>query len=395
MKQSTRFPNPHHLKLEDKDSGQKALPTGQILVGDAVERLRQLPSRSVNTVITSPPYFRLRNYQAEGQLGAEETVQQWVEGLLAVMEELARVLRDDGTVWLNLGDTYSRHLLHGAPPKSLVLAPERLLLALNQAGWSCRNKIVWAKPNPMPASVRDRLTTTWEPLYLLTRSRSYFFDLDAIRVPARSDPPSAKRKYRHEDAARRNKLEKPGWAGPNAGSNSGLAAMKARGASTHLLGKNPGDVWEVATAAFHGPHFATSPAELVERPLLSGCPERVCSICSTPWRRAHLVRRLGEVAVAGVLRKSCSCPDRAWSPGIVLDPFFGAGTVGLVAEQLGRRWVGIELNPEFAQLARSRISSAPVTKPRPPPCSRRGPTPKCSPTKGDNNQLKKHRTNHL
>lgn len=118
MKQSTRFPNPHHLKLEDKDSGQKALPTGQILVGDAVERLRQLPSRSVNTVITSPPYFRLRNYQAEGQLGAEETVQQWVEGLLAVMEELARVLRDDGTVWLNLGDTYSRHLLHGAPPKA-------------------------------------------------------------------------------------------------------------------------------------------------------------------------------------------------------------------------------------------------------------------------------------
>ena len=171
--------------------------------------------------------------------------------------------------------------------------------------------------------------------------------------------------------------------------------LPASGSPLDITIDSSGDVWEVATAAFHGPHFATFPAELVERPLLSGCPERVCSICSTPWRRAHLVRRLGEVAVAGVLRKSCSCPDRAWSPGIVLDPFFGAGTVGLVAEQLGRRWVGIELNPEFAQLARSRISSAPVTKPRPPPCSRRGPTPKCSPTKGDNNQLKKHRTNHL
>lgn len=118
MKQSTRFPNPHHLKLEDKDSGQKALPTGQILVGDAVERLRQLPSRSVNTVITSPPYFRLRNYQAEGQLGAEETVQQWVEGLLAVMEELARVLRDDGTVWLNL-ETPTLGIYSTAPRQKL------------------------------------------------------------------------------------------------------------------------------------------------------------------------------------------------------------------------------------------------------------------------------------
>ena len=134
--------------------------SGQILLGDALERLRELASGSVDTVVTSPPYFLLRNYGVDGQLGAEQTVAQWVAGLRAVMGEVARVLKRDGSVWLNLGDTYSRHDKHGAPPKSLLLGPERLLVGLIEDGWVVRNKLVWAKPNPMPASVRDRLSCT-------------------------------------------------------------------------------------------------------------------------------------------------------------------------------------------------------------------------------------------
>jgi DNA modification methylase len=131
--------------------------------------------------------------------------------------------------------------------------------------------------------------------------------------------------------------------------------MKARGASSHPLGKNPGDVWTIPTAAYRGAHFATFPEALVERPLLATCPERVCRACGSAWRRARIMQRLGSLAVRGELRKSCGCEERAWQPGIVLDPFMGAGTVGVVAERLHRRWVGIELNPDFAALARERI----------------------------------------
>lgn len=148
---------------------------------DALERLQELSTGSVDTVGDLASYFLLRNYGVDGQLGAEQTVAQWVSGLRAVMAEVARV-PEDGSVWLNLGDTYSRHDKHGAPPKSLLLGPERLLVGLIEDGWVVRNKLVWAKPNPMPASVRDRLSCTWEPIYLLVRSRSYFFDLDAVRV---------------------------------------------------------------------------------------------------------------------------------------------------------------------------------------------------------------------
>ncbi len=332
------------------------LPVGQVLVGDASTRLSELPPNSVDTVVTSPPYFLLRDYGVPGQIGAERTVDEWVANLVAVLEEVARVLKPTGSVWLNLGDTFSRHDRHGALPKSLVLAPERLALALITTGWRVRSKVVWAKPNPMPASVRDRLSSTWEPMLLLTRERHYFFDLDAIRIPARShlNGPSkigANTKY----AAAPN--ERPRWSGPLAGSNSGLPAMKARGASSHPLGKNPGDVWTIPTAAYRGAHFATFPEALVERPLRATCPERVCRSCGQPWRRAPVARALGMVAVLGALRKSCGCSGRRWRPGVVLDPFMGAGTVALVAERLHRQWVGVELNPRFAAMAEERAAA--------------------------------------
>ena len=333
---------------------------GRILLGDALERLQELSTGSVDTVVTSPPYFLLRNYGVDGQLGAEQTVAQWVSGLRAVMAEVARVLKEDGSVWLNLGDTYSRHDKHGAPPKSLLLGPERLLVGLIEDGWVVRNKLVWAKPSPMPASVRDRLSCTWEPIYLLVRSRSYFFDLDAVRVAPTEGTtrkkPSGKRgcAAKYEAAAG----GRPSWSGPLAGDNSGLSAMKRAGRSSHPLGKNPGDVWTQPTAAYRGAHFATFPEGLVERPLLAGCPERTCLSCGTAWRRPPLEQRLGSLAVRAVVRKSCSCAKRDWQPGLVLDPFMGAGTVGVVAERLGRRWLGIELSEEFIGLAEQRIAGA-------------------------------------
>jgi site-specific DNA-methyltransferase (adenine-specific) len=331
------------------------IPTGQILVGDALDVLRDLPTGCVDTVVTSPPYFRLRNYGVKGQIGLEESVDEWVEALRSVLHETARVLKPYGSVWLNLGDTYSRSIKHGAPPKSLVLAPERLLLALEADGWSVRNKVVWAKPNAMPSSVRDRLSSTWEPLYLLTRSPHYFFDLDAIRIPPRSAmtrPALCGTATKYGGHGTR-----PAWSGPSAGTNTGLDAMKARGVTSHPLGKNPGDVWTIPTAAYRGAHFATFPEALVERPLTATCPQRVCRSCGTAWRRAQVAPALGSLAVLGKLRKSCGCDVRTWQPGLVLDPFFGAGTVGVVAARHRRRWLGVELNEAYARQAERRIAA--------------------------------------
>ena len=308
-------------------------PRNTILIGDAAEQLAGLPAASVDTVVTSPPYFRLRDYGVRGQLGMEPTVHAWVANLRQVFAEVARVLVPTGSVFLNLGDSFSRHPKYGAQEKSLLLAPERLLLALSQDGWIVRNKLIWAKTNPLPSSVTDRFTLTYEPIYFLVRQKSYFFDLDAVREPHRTQAPA-----RH---GRRPEADRPHWAGPLASTLGGLSSGRNR----HQLGKNPGDVWQVATRGYRGGHFATFPAELIRRPILAGCPTVVCTACGQGQRQAHCT-----------LPCDCHAPARS---GLVLDPFFGTGTVGLVAQELGRDWLGIELNPRYVRMAEHRLGLVP------------------------------------
>lgn len=322
--------------------------TNEIIVGDAHSELARLPDRSVDMVLTSPPYFRLRNYGVPDQIGSESSVDGWVRHLCEVTRELHRVLVLTGTLWLNLGDTYATHLAQGAARKSLLLAPERLAMALTRDGWVLRNKIVWRKANPMPTSVRDRLACTWEAIYIFAKQPDYYFDLDAIRVPHTSQ---AGRRHRMTSAVRGREA----WRGPNAGGSRGLDAIKAEGRVGHPLGKNPGDVWTLASSNYRGSHRATFPARLVERAILAGCPEQRCIQCHAPWRRAVL-RALGGHAVRGALAPTCSCGVSS-ETGTVLDPFIGSGTTAVAAEMLGRNWLGIELNPAFVREAEQRLSN--------------------------------------
>lgn len=329
-----------------------ALGRNRLVIGDVRRVLPTLPSGSVDCVITSPPYFRLRQYGVEGQIGLEPTVEDWVAELRAVLREVGRVLKPTGSLWLNLGDSYSRAHAAGAYPKSLLLAPERLALAMIEDGWIIRSKVIWSKVNPMPSSVCDRLSCTWEVVYFAVRGPRYFFDLDAIRIPPRSRlrSPSAAAARRAGDRRR------PTWAGPLAGNNRGLDQLKAQGLSSHPLGKNPGDVWRYPTSNYRGLHHAMFPLELIRRPLRASSPERVCETCGQPWERER-TRRLGHLALIGELQPTCAC-GIAWRPGVVLDPFMGAGTVAVTAEEHGRDWIGIELSAQFAALARRRIEAA-------------------------------------
>jgi len=335
----------------------KTAPRNTVLLGDAASQLRRLPDDCVDVVITSPPYVGLRRYGAgEAEIGTETSVAAFVERLLMVTEELARVLKDSGSLWLNIADSFSRTRSWGAPRKGMLLSPERLLLGLVDQGWLVRGKIVWHKSNPMPNSVRDRFTATHEMLFHLVRSPNYFFDLDAVRIPHRSaerglTAPRGHAKAKTGPPASRAKSgTRRSFAGPLAnGDNRGLTRLQAEGRAGHARGKNPGDVWTIATAGFRGLHPAVFPERLVERPLLATCPLQVCINCGSPWRQQAL-RTLGS---------GCEC-RATWRPGLVLDPFIGAGTTGLAARRHGYDWLGIELKAAYRSLAMQRIRSAPA-----------------------------------
>ena len=321
-------------------------PRNELLLGDALQRLCSLPENSVDSIVTSPPYFRLRNYGADGQIGLEDHAEQWAEDLRELLCEIARVLVPTGTVWLNLGDSYSTHTREGAPRKSLLFGPERLALKLVEDGWIIRNKIVWAKTNTIPSSVRDRLATKHEVIYLLARQPKYFFDLDAIREPHKTG--------RTKPRAIPKRQGRPEWLGPNSDSDRGLDVLRAAGIQGHPLGKNPADFWQLAVSSYRGAHFATYPVTLAERMVMAGTPEARCTVCMAPYTRP--LRRLGAVATRLALQASCDCAA-PHEPGLVLDPFMGSGTTAIAAEKLGRDWLGIELNPEYIGLAEERIQT--------------------------------------
>lgn len=336
-----------------------------ILTGDALTVMRRLPTSSIDQVFFSPPYFRLRDYgigQAKGELGQEDTVDQWVDHLLAICAEAKRILVSTGGLWLNLGDTYSDHPRRGAARKSLLLGPERLALQLTRQGWLCRNNIVWAKANHMPSSARDKLTSAWEHLYFFTKQARYFFDLDAIRQPHISP---MRPRQDSTGPANRHDPTRPN----NPHHTSGIAALKSSGLPGHPLGKNPSDVWTIPASSGVSGHMATMPVELARRAIAAGCPETRCTNCHAPYIRDPaktrcIAQHLGYTAVGSLpprpgvpLTPTCSCHSSS-EPGLVLDPFIGSGTTGIAAQQLQRDWLGIEINPAYARQAKTRIDQA-------------------------------------
>ena len=344
----------------------------RILVGDCLERLRTLPDASVHCVVTSPPYWGLRDYGVEGAIGLEPTFGEHINTIVTIFREVRRVLRSDGTLWLNYGDRYHNgDSLSGLKPKDLVMMPARVALALQADGWWLRSEIVWHKPNPMPESVRDRPTSAHEKIYLLSKSARYFYDAEAVREEdAGTDHP-------------RNILHRPEPSGGILPPHSGIRTAEGRNGA----GRNLRNVWMIATHPFADAHFATFPPKLVEPCIKAGTSEKgCCPECGAPWTRqvedTEAYQRQKEIQretedrtleSQGVARQfsntpgvvadritkgwepSCGCDAGDPIPATVLDPFGGAGTVGLVADRLGRDAILIELNPEYAEMAERRI----------------------------------------
>jgi len=302
-----------------------------LYVGDAREVLAEMPNGSADCIVTSPPYWGKRDYRVVGQYGHEPDPTAYVDALRRTFAEARRVLADDGTCWLNLGDSYSAggggasglhaylgrnlaaHRDVGRPPKNLLGLPWRVAFALQDDGWILRNAIVWHKPNAMPESVRDRLNCRYELLFLLVKQPAYWFDLDPIRIPHKTARAASGAPPRRQDASR------PPKYGPHARQVVGAQRYgTGRSRRAHPNGRNPGDVWPIPTRPYGGPHFAAFPLELPRRCIAAGCKPG----------------------------------------GTVLDMFTGSGTTGLAALQLGRRFTGIELSPAFARLAAERFSEA-------------------------------------
>jgi DNA modification methylase len=330
----------------------------EIIEGDCRSVLKELADQSVNCIVTSPPYFGLRDYGVADQMGLEPTPAEFVEALVGVLHEARRVLRDDGTLWLNLGDSYARAggwadnngltLVNGKPSKrgesgrartnmtgdgsasqklapglkskDLIGIPWRVAFALQADGWYLRQDIIWHKPNPMPESVRDRCTKAHEYIFLLSKSPTYYFDWQAMQEPAvkgaagskfNAGKTAAHQLGRSSDKPRRQDSTNESYV-PGATEHSGL---HREGSEREPETRNRRSVWTVTTKPFKEAHFATFPPDLIEPCVLAGCPEG----------------------------------------GTVLDPFFGAGTTGVVCQRTNRGCIGIELNPEYFDIAARRL----------------------------------------
>lgn len=403
------------------------MSTAAVLVGEArwhVEQadclawLGQMPAGCVQCCATSPPYFGLRDYQCEGQLGLEPTPAEYATRLVEVFREVRRVLRSDGTLWLNLGDSYhagkteltqcradagfqpkqstnsqagtlKRKRLSGFKPKDLLGIPWRVAFALQADGWYLRSDIIWHKPSPMPESVTDRPTKAHEYVFLLTKSARYYYDAEAIKEKSGFEAGTIRRAFTSPRATA---------MGRNPSGN------EVDGWVTETGGRNKRSVWTIASQGYSGAHFATFPPALVEPMILAGSSERgCCPQCGAPWwrvvtrdrqstspgRNTKVSARAEDAPTDGTsgeyspdgraqFRSSAEIGNRdpqrhctkttmvGWEPSckcgseepigcLILDPFAGAATTGLVAQRLGRRFLGCELNPTYAEMGRQRL----------------------------------------
>lgn len=382
----------------------------KIICGHIIPALETLPDEHVDMLMTSVPYWGLRDYGGDtasdwqdgwhGQLGLEPTPELYIKHLHMVFAEVKRVLKKTGTCWVNIGDTYagsgcgkndysnnnkrsasnpmlycdkpSPQLNIDLPDKCMIMIPERFAFMMLDLGYILRNKIIWHKPNPMPSSVKDRFNTTYEMLYFFSKSRKYWFDLDAVREEHK--PESLKRVQGN-------------WNGHREPMSSfqGMDIKKMCSPS----GKNPGDFWSINTQPFPEAHFAVFPEKLCEKPILAGCPAEVCKYCrmarmriteqgdliainerglsggGTKWdRKKHgdtkadewqgKPGRAYENKTIGWTDCQCEGEDK-YEPGIILDPFAGSGTVGIIAEKLNRNSILIDIKKEYCEMALKRL----------------------------------------
>ena len=298
------------------------LETNIIHVGDNLFHLTNIPDNSVDMCVTSPPYYNLRDYKNSGQIGTENTVKDFVENLCKVFDEIYRILKPTGSCWVNIGDTYDK--------KRLLQVPSRFEIAMCDRGWHLRNEIIWSKPNPQPISSKDRFWGNHEKFFWFVKDvKKYYFNRDAILVPQAEI--SIRRMFSKNNMSKRkdfNATSKEGFAISSNSQDKHYARMREEmGIDKEFnyeelikSGKCPTrpefDTWNVPSVTYKGAHFAVYPPELIEKPILSCCPEQ----------------------------------------GIVIDPFMGSGTTGEVAKLNNRRYIGLELNPEYAILANERIS---------------------------------------
>lgn len=384
------------------DGCQTMLELNKIHKMDALNIPWDLPDEFIDCIVTSPPYWGLRDYGVEGQLGLEKTFQEYISKLCDIFDEVKRVLKNTGTCWVNLGDTYGGSWGNygerngrqrekktemferkGATPKEiappmrllqgkcLIQIPHRFAIEMCNRGWILRNTIIWHKPNCMPSSVKDRFTVDFEYMFFFVKSKKYYFEQQYEQwVQRKHDIERAENNHQGYNGKYRE--------GYNAGSRDILPGQGIKGqpVGNPQVGRNKRTVWRINTQPFPEAHFAVFPPELVETPIKAGCPKEVCKKCGKPREkiyssksnyekreRAHAPFSEGtkvdstgwkppDIRFEGY--KDCGC-GAGFEPGIVLDPFIGAGTTALVARQLSRQFIGFDLKAEYVEMAWKRV----------------------------------------
>ena len=362
-----------------------------------------LAAKSVHTIVTSPPYYGLRNYNVDGQIGLEVTPDEYIANLVAVFRECKRILRDDGTLWVNIGDSYNGSApnqsgqngyndgrenrdkrystggVNGLKPKDLIGIPWMLAFALRADGWYLRQDIIWAKPNPMPESVKDRCTKSHEYIFLLSKSAKYYYDNEAVKEPV-SDVSMKRAEYGWN-------CDRPSTKNGSMG-GEGIHTEKMGSRFVDPAGRNKRDVWTVTTKPYKGAHYATFNPELIKPCILAGAPETCCAECGAPYERVAEViskpdrdnqevrenrvgvipgrdkaSRMNSKNMESIVyehkgyQPTCDC-NAGTSSGIVFDPFVGSGTTVATAIQLGRKGIGLDLSLTYlCENAKDRIKA--------------------------------------